>query len=444
NNRCPICSMKNRVRPFVKTIKDVIKIANKRGFILISNKFCGMKKKYMWRCQNGHEWNAVADNVKQGTGCPYCCSTPTEEKCRFIFESLLDKKFPKSQVLGRLGLDGYCEELGLAFEYQGIQHYNPNHYFHQHNKESFNDQIDRDNRKSEACKQRNIIKVDIPYTEAKTIERLEQFITAQLHKYGVKINSAVNWDKYKGDQSLVDFQNSLEIKNIKLLSKAYMGSHSKHRYECNRCNYQWEAVARDVRNKSGCPQCAGNRRYNINDMHELAKKSNLRFLSNEYLGANTKRKWQCCTCEYIWNVKPSSVRNGKRCPKCSGNLRITYDRFKECIQKKNIQLLERYQELSHKYPFKCLMCNYRWNTTASAVWSKGCPQCSKNKKKLTKLLVLAEERGLKLLTSEYLGLCVKHEWQCLNCDRIYQLKPTNVRHGTSCRTCKLRKRKEVI
>ena len=29
-------------------------------------------KKYWWRCQEGHSWEATADNRARGRGCPYC------------------------------------------------------------------------------------------------------------------------------------------------------------------------------------------------------------------------------------------------------------------------------------------------------------------------------------------------------------------------------------
>ena len=55
---------------------------------------------------------------------------------------------------------------------------------------------------------------------------------------------------------------------------------------------------------------------------------------------------------------------------------------------------------------------------------------------------LAQKRDMKFLSTEYLGRFVEHEWQCNKCGKIYQLKPNNVQIGTSCRICKLKRRKE--
>jgi hypothetical protein len=62
-----------------------------------------------------------------------------------------------------LELDGYCEELMIALEYNGIQHYVwPNFY---HSKvEDFFSQRDRDQIKEDICKKRNICLIRIPYT----------------------------------------------------------------------------------------------------------------------------------------------------------------------------------------------------------------------------------------------------------------------------------------
>jgi hypothetical protein len=58
---------------------------------------------------------------------PYPQRLPKNEiLCREIFEKLLPgHKFPKANpsFLRGLELDGYCKELGIAFEYNGSHHF---------------------------------------------------------------------------------------------------------------------------------------------------------------------------------------------------------------------------------------------------------------------------------------------------------------------------------
>lgn len=62
-----------------------------------------------------------------------------------------------------LELDGYCEELSLAIEYNGVQHYEwPN--FLPMTQEEFYKQRERDQIKVEVCLERNICLLQIPYT----------------------------------------------------------------------------------------------------------------------------------------------------------------------------------------------------------------------------------------------------------------------------------------
>ena len=82
-----------------------------------------------------------------------------EERCWSIFEKLLDEKFKKVRPYFLLNnetgfcleFDGYCKQLKLAFEYDGIQHHEYPNLFHR-SKREFLQQRMRDEMKNFKCK----------------------------------------------------------------------------------------------------------------------------------------------------------------------------------------------------------------------------------------------------------------------------------------------------
>lgn len=112
-----------------------------------------------------------------------------EELCRSIFEKLLNKKFPsvrpsflKNPVTGaNLELDGYCEELKIAFEYDGEQHSKYNPHFHRNGPKEFVYQVKKDDYKTKKCKLEGITLIRIPHYVHES--ELEQYITRQLKKH---------------------------------------------------------------------------------------------------------------------------------------------------------------------------------------------------------------------------------------------------------------------
>ena len=95
-----------------------------------------------------------------------------EEQCRNIFEMITGKKFKKTRPdflkypTGKnLELDGYNKELNIAFEYNGIQHYEFTPFFHSNGIEDFYKQIAHDDFKKKRCSDEGIYLITIPYTE---------------------------------------------------------------------------------------------------------------------------------------------------------------------------------------------------------------------------------------------------------------------------------------
>lgn len=119
----------------------------------------------------------------------YRCQKKFETKCREIFERLIGKKFPsirpkwlKNSVSGKpLELDGYNEELQLAFEYCGVQHYKYTPFYHKRGYGDFLKQVERDKLKAQICKERNIRLIVIPHTVE--YSDLEQYIKLELKNF---------------------------------------------------------------------------------------------------------------------------------------------------------------------------------------------------------------------------------------------------------------------
>jgi len=183
---CPYCAGTIKL-----TIEDCRKVAEERNGKCLSEEYVNIGSHLIWKCSEGHIWNATLAHVKHNkTWCGKCSKGKSEKLCRKILEELTQEKFPsvrpdflKHYKTGwNLELDGYCEKLQIAFEYHGVQHYKyfPN-FFHKKGKYQFEEQKERDKLKIELCDKNNIKLIIIPYCYDYTDEqKLREFITNSL------------------------------------------------------------------------------------------------------------------------------------------------------------------------------------------------------------------------------------------------------------------------
>lgn len=109
-----------------------------------------------------------------------------EAECRRVLETHFGRPFPKARpnmlrnpigTDSNLELDCYNDELKIACEYQGIQHYKYVPYFHK-TKDAFQNQKYRDHIKKEVCIKNGIKLIEVPYSIK--IENIKEYILNKL------------------------------------------------------------------------------------------------------------------------------------------------------------------------------------------------------------------------------------------------------------------------
>jgi len=160
NTWCRKCSMdKFKKVNFKYCIGDLKEHATSLGGECLSDVYCTCENKYRWACKYGHTWDARwSDVLNNGSLCPYCrFDSLGESVTRDIFEKIFGVSFNRSRPSwlvsssgNRLELDGYNYDLGIAFEYNGIQHYEPVKFFG--GEDAYRRRIGRDVEKVSICK----------------------------------------------------------------------------------------------------------------------------------------------------------------------------------------------------------------------------------------------------------------------------------------------------
>lgn len=255
-------------------IKILHKIAKERGGKLLSTKYTNTTTKLEWECLVGHKWHSVAGSIignrrANGTWCPYCKHTSRSEAiCRIYLEKMFNRKFIKCRpkwLLGKKGvpleLDGYCEELSLAFEHQGPQHYNEHFRFFS---KSTTDLKERDKLKRKICKKQGVRLIEIPSLNVHLpFGQLEEFLLKEIKKLRLskklvpyKLNSKIFCHVWapRHNEALKKAQEIARSRKGKCLSTEYINSRIPLRWKCRK-GHQWNKILHKISSGHWCPKC---------------------------------------------------------------------------------------------------------------------------------------------------------------------------------------------
>lgn len=353
-----------------------------------------------YRCEIGHEVCLTVHHFKKGVGCGQCkTGSIGEALSREVLEHLLSTEFDKVRPTWltdnegtRLELDGYSQELQLAFEYQGQQHYEFVPLFHK-DEEEFRTQSLRDKVKREVCQSKQIKLIEIPYTIE--THNLEAYLRQRLSDLNfVELNPVTyDLDSFKSvrNSELSSLQQLAKKNGGQLLSTTYFNSQTPLQWQCGLQHDPWYAIASSVRMGTWCPTC-GDKQTGDKNATPIERIAAIAEQWGGYLvgpaeDVNKKREYIfACVNKHQFRKTSTLLAKGSWCMKCEKLIasvlyRLDLNSFKEAASRHDGFFLSKHVlNVQQKVLWKC-SSGHIWLATGNSVIHKGswCPSCAGRK-----------------------------------------------------------------
>lgn len=307
-------------------IDDIQEYASRSGGKCLSKEYINLSTPLKWRCEKGHTWDADFQIIKQGGWCPACLK-PQKDKAERL-ETL--KNIAKER-------GGKC----LSKEYIN-----------------------------------NSTKVQFKCGEGHVwLMRPHDFKAGQ---WCPKCGRKNRVEKVKTPIEI--FIKHAKQKGGKLLSDNYINGHAKLLWQCDK-GHHWQATGAMVLHaKSWCPHCNGKHK-DIKDMQKLAEQKDGKCLSKKYINSSTKLKWQCNK-GHVWLSAPYNIIDNCWCPTCGYEIatekqKDSIEIYREIALKNGGKLLSN-TYINNRTPllWQCKM-GHQWNARPITIrhQKSWCPCC---------------------------------------------------------------------
>jgi hypothetical protein len=225
-------------------------------------------------------------------------------------------------------IDGFCKELSIGFEYQGIQHFKELGIYNT----NLEQRIIDDERKLQLCQEHGISLFYLTYKDS--YEDFPDLIKSQAKAFNLRFpdeifEREVDLSKaYLRDDRLQELRELLAPKKIEVLSRVWLTSNAKYLFRCGVCDHTWQARGNaffNSRSVSGCSVCArrktaGSNRGSIDDLKKFAAKFGGKVLSNEYIQRRHEYLWLCAKGHAFERNYNNMAFRQQFCPECEGTV----------------------------------------------------------------------------------------------------------------------------
>lgn len=191
---------------------------------------------------------------------------------------------------------------------------------------------------------------------------------------------------YRGrKRSFNDYIKLLNDVNLELISNnKFLNIESEVTVKCLICKK--ENTLKQLKNaiKAGCANCNKKYKYSIETVKNECKKHGLEFLDEKYVSIRWYHNFRCKNNHYT--IKPwgeclrSFKKNSNGCKECaSDSFRLDLDFIKGESIKNGFEFLDEfYKNKKTKHTFKCLKCDFKWQTQPACILNmgSGCPKCN--------------------------------------------------------------------
>ncbi len=309
---CPVCSGRKK-----GTIEEMFQIAKDHGGKCLSKEYINSSTHLLWQCKEGHIWEAVPNEIKQGSWCPVCAKESRKgniEELQKIAQSKGGKCLSKKYINNHTHLNWECEN---GHKWKATPH-------------------------------------------------------------GIK---AGKWcSKCSGNVkgTIEEMQSLAQVKGGKCLSKVYINNSTHLLWRCEK-GHKWEAIPNDIKQGSWCPVCAKDwSRGTIEQMQEIAYSKGGRCLSQKYVDRETHLQWQCEN-GHKWDSSPTTIIKGSWCPECYvDSRRKTIQEMQELSLVKNGKCLSK--QYINNYTKLLWQCEngHKWKAVPTVIMrGSWCPYCVK-------------------------------------------------------------------